>query len=409
MTEDLRGTLSRFAVGGRGPDSSGRRQHPVAPDPDRSPFQRDCDRIVHSTAFRRLMHKTQVFVAPDGDHFRTRLTHTIEVARVARALAAILRLNRDLAEAVALAHDLGHPPFGHAGEEALKELMSAHGGFEHNAQAIRIVAELERSYFRYNGLNLTWETLEGIAKHNGPLCSDIPEAVRRLDKEFDLRLGSHASAEAQVAAIADDIAYNCHDLQDGMRAECFALEDIEELPLVRDAFCRVKESKGDRDSDRNRFAHAVLRAVFKALVNDAARETTARIETIGPDSAEDIRECGFTVAGFSDKTVSELKEIRDFLRARMYRSELMERARSAAKQIVRDLFGHFMASPDLLPRDWGMAMAEAAGADQSSARFVGDYIAGMTDRYAIRAHMRAGFSPGEDFYRELLYAGNSER
>ncbi len=406
MTDDPRGTLRPFAVGAGGPDSCGLRRHPVASDPDRSPFQRDCDRIVHSTAFRRLMHKTQVFVSPDGDHFRTRLTHTVEVARVARALAAILRLNGDLAEAVALAHDLGHPPFGHAGEEALEELMSAHGGFEHNAQAIRIVAELERSYFGYDGLNLTWETLEGIAKHNGPLSGDIAQAVRKLDEEFNLRLGSHASAEAQVAAIADDIAYNCHDLQDGMRAECFALEDIEALPLVRDAFRKVGESK--KENDRNRFAQAVLRAVFKALVNDAASETRARIDSVRPCSAADIRECGHAVAGFSGKTASELAEVRIFLRQRMYRSASMEKARSAAKQIVRDLFGHFMAKPDLLPADWGMAMAGAADADQRRARFVGDYIAGMTDRYAIRAHMRAGFSPGEDFYRELLYAGNSE-
>lgn len=407
MTEDPFGTLRPFAVGAGGQDSCGRRQHPVASDPDRSPFQRDCDRIVHSTAFRRLMHKTQVFVSPDGDHFRTRLTHTIEVARVARALAAILRLNGDLAEAVALAHDLGHPPFGHAGEEALKDLMSAHGGFEHNAQAIRIVAELERSYFGYDGLNLTWETLEGIAKHNGPLDGDISQAVRKLDAEFDLRLGSHASAEAQVAAIADDIAYNCHDLQDGMRAECFALEDIESLPLVRDAFRKVGESK--RKSDRSRFANAVVRAVFKALVADAAGETGARIESVQPDSADDIRGCGSAVAGFSCKTASELAEVRIFLRRRMYRSASMEKARSAAKQIVRDLFGHFMAKPDLLPGDWGVATAEAAGADRGRARFVGDYIAGMTDRYAIRAHMDAKFSSGEGFYRDLLYAGNSER
>lgn len=404
MTEDLRGTLSPFAVGAGGPDSCGRRQHRVASDPDRSPFQRDSDRIVHSTAFRRLMHKTQVFVAPDGDHFRTRLTHTIEVARVARALAAILRLNVDLAEALALAHDLGHPPFGHAGEEALTELMSAHGGFEHNAQAIRIVAELERSYFGYDGLNLTWETLEGIAKHNGPLSGDIPHAVRRLDREFDLRLDTHASAEAQVAAIADDIAYNCHDLQDGMRAECFALEDIESLPLVRDAFRKVGESK--RESDRSRFANAVLRAVFKALVNDAASETGARIKAIRPCSADDIRECGSTVAGFSGKTASELAEVRVFLRQRMYRSALMEKARSAAQQIIRDLFRHYMEEPGLLPAGWGAATAEAAAAGRR-ARLVGDYIAGMTDRYAIKAHVRAGFSPGDDFYRELLYAGNS--
>ena len=405
MTEDLRGALSPFAVGVGGPDPCGRRQHPVASDPDRSPFQRDCDRIVHSTAFRRLMHKTQVFVSPDGDHFRTRLTHTIEVARVARALAAILRLNLDLAEAVALAHDLGHPPFGHAGEEALKELMSEHGGFEHNAQAIRIVAELERSYFGYNGLNLTWETLEGIAKHNGPLTGEIPQAVGRLDREFDLRLASHASAEAQVAAIADDIAYNCHDLQDGMRAACFALEDIEALPLVRNAFRKVGESK--RESDPDRFSQAVLRAVFKALVNDAASETGARIKTIRPASADDIRECGSTVAGFSGKTASELAEVRIFLRQRMYRSASMEKARSAAQQIVRDLFRHYMEKPGLLPAGWGAA--EARAADSQTARFVGDYIAGMTDRYAIKSHMRAGFSPGEDFYRELLYAGNGER
>ena len=359
------------------------RLHPQAFDKYRTEFQRDCDRIVHSTSFRRLMHKTQVFIEPDGDHYRTRLTHTIEVTRAARSLARTLGLNADLTEAVALAHDLGHTPFGHAGEQVLEELMAKFGGFEHNAQAIRIVTKLEKSYEEFDGLNLTWETLEGIAKHNGPVLGDIPAALREYNARHDLRLHTYPSAEAQVAALSDDIAYNCHDLQDGLRAGWFDLKDISHLPIVGEEFerrGRTLSSAGD-----SRLHNAVLRGVFDSMAENLIETSTAVLKDTKPESVGDIRELGFPVIGFSDVFCQKMNAIRDFLKENLYRSEKMEAERSKSQRVIAELFEHFMASPSDLPENWRPSSSGPAD-NEAKARAVADYIACMTDTFASKTH-----------------------
>jgi dGTPase len=352
----------------------------------RSAFQRDRDRIIHSSAFRRLKHKTQVFVEHEGDYYRTRLTHTIEVAQVARTIAAALRLDTDLAEAVALAHDLGHPPFGHTGEDALQALMEPYGGFDHNAQAIRIVTSLERHYADFDGLNLTWETLEGIAKHNGPVEGDLPVALAEYNARHDLELHTYASAEAQVAAIADDVAYNHHDLHDGLRAGLFTEADLCELPVTGPAFAEVDRLYPGLETMRRR--HEALRRVFGVMVEDVIAVAEARLLAAQPRSADEIRAMGTTIIRFSKKLYQELKAIRAFLFHRMYRapSVMAERARVTA--MVRDLFPRFMAEPELLPADWRGDVARAGGDEAALARVVCDYISGMTDRFAIQEHAR---------------------
>jgi dGTPase len=351
----------------------------------RTCFQRDRDRIIHSSAFRRLKHKTQVFVEHEGDYYRTRLTHSIEVAQVARTLARSLGLNEELAEAVALAHDLGHPPFGHTGEDALKKLMEPFGGFDHNAQAIKIVTRLEAHYADYDGLNLTWETLEGIAKHNGPVSEDVPLALAEFNTAFDLELGTHASAEAQVAAISDDIAYNNHDLADGLRAGLFTLEDLRCLPMIGRCIAEVDARWPGLAPARRE--HEALRRFFGLLVEDVLATSEARIAEHAPATAEAVRHLGQPVIRFSGGTFAELKEIRTFLYWRMYRQWGVQRMRRKAKIVVRELFEIFNEAPGLMPDDWNAASELDAG-PVARARVVTDYIAGMTDRFALQEHKK---------------------
>ena len=351
----------------------------------RSCFQRDRDRIIHASAFRRLMHKTQVFVEHEGDNYRTRLTHSIEVAQVARTIAGALHLNGDLTEAVALAHDLGHTPFGHTGEEALHILMSPHGGFDHNAQAIRIVTALERHYASFDGLNLTWEALEAIAKHNGPVVGDLPWALAEYDAVHDLELHTHASAEAQVAALADDIAYNNHDLHDGLRAGLFTDEDIEVLPIVGAAFAQVDALYPDIAPSRRR--HEALRRVFGVMVSDVIVTSQDILDASGAKSASDIRNLGRPVIRFSPDVWADLQKIRTFLFARMYRAPSVMLKRAEVTLVVEALFPFYMHDPVLMPERWH-ADIDAAKGDTALARIVSDYIAGMTDRFALQEHAR---------------------
>ncbi len=352
----------------------------------RSCFQRDRDRIIHASAFRRLKHKTQVFVEHEGDYYRTRLTHSIEVAQVARTIAGALGLNAELTEAVALAHDLGHTPFGHTGEDALHALMVPYGGFDHNAQAIRIVTSLERHYAAFDGLNLTWETLEGIAKHNGPVTGDLPYALAEYDARHDLELHSHASAEAQVAALSDDIAYNNHDLHDGLRAKLFSEAEIAALPLVGPAYAQVDAEYPDTDAYRRR--HEALRRVFGVMVADVIETSRAVLADAGARSAEDIRHLGRPVIRFSDPMWRDLREIRAFLFEHMYRAPSVMVKRGEVTQVVEDLFPLFLAHPEMLPRHWARQIEEAAQDRTTLARMVCDYIAGMTDRFALQEHAR---------------------
>ncbi|MHA3976560.1 deoxyguanosinetriphosphate triphosphohydrolase [Halovulum sp. GXIMD14794] len=350
----------------------------------RSEFQRDRDRIIHASAFRRLKHKTQVFVEHEGDYYRTRLTHSIEVAQVARTISKALGLNDELTEAVALAHDLGHPPFGHTGEDALAEMMAPWGGFDHNAQAVKIVTRLETHYAAFDGLNLTWETLEGIAKHNGPVTGDLPYALAEYDARHDLELATHASAEAQVAAVADDVAYNNHDLMDGLRARLFSVEDICALPIVGPCFAEVDRIYPGLDDTRRR--HEALRRVFGVMVEDVIAESRRRLDAAAPASAQAVRELGHPVVRFSDALWQDLQLIRKFLFTNMYRHPRVKEMRVTSARVVRDLFEAYMATPSDLPDAW---KADAMAGDETRlARAVSDYIAGMTDRFAYTEHRR---------------------
>ena len=351
----------------------------------RSCFQRDRDRIIHSSAFRRLKHKTQVFVEHEGDYFRTRLTHSIEVAQVARTIAGALGLNQELVEAVSLAHDLGHPPFGHTGEDALNAEMKAYGGFDHNAQAIRIVTALEQHYAQFDGLNLTWECLEGIAKHNGPVPLPHPPALRDYNRQHDLELQSYASAEAQVAALADDVAYNNHDLHDGLRAGVFSDAQAEQLPIVGPAYAAVDRLYSGLDAHRRR--HEALRRVFGVMVDDVIRTSAALLAQSGAVTAQDIRDLDYAVVQFSPELWKDLKAIRGFLFQNMYRAPRVVVQREHAATVVRDLFGVFMSNPGEMPGDWGVQISNLPDT-KACARLVSDYIAGMTDRFAQQEHDR---------------------
>jgi len=376
------------------PDASKGRLWPERLSSFRSPFQRDRDRIIHSSAFRRLKHKTQVFVEHEGDYYRTRLTHTIEVAQVARTIAGVLGLNTDLAEAVALAHDLGHTPFGHTGEDAMERLMAPYGGFDHNAQALRIVTKLERHYADFDGLNLTWETLEGIAKHNGPVigpnadakhAGPLPYALAEVNAQWDLDLHTHASAEAQVAAIADDVAYSHHDLHDGLRSGLFTEADLMELPVTGPAFEDVDRTYPGLEKMRRR--HEALRRVFGRMVEDVIAVAQNRLASAQPKSVDDIRHMGTTVIRFSKPLYQDLKAVRSFLFHRMYRAPSVMEVRAEVTRKLDDLFPLFLQRPDLLPPEWQADLAAAT--DQTAlARFVADYVAGMTDRFAIQEHQR---------------------
>ncbi|MWD28782.1 deoxyguanosinetriphosphate triphosphohydrolase [Aquicoccus sp. SCR17] len=365
------------------PAQSRGRLMPESTSTFRSAFQRDRDRIIHSSAFRRLKHKTQVFIEHEGDYFRTRLTHSIEVAQVARTMGGVLGLNSDLTEAVALAHDLGHTPFGHTGEDVLTELMEPYGGFDHNAQAIRIVTSLERHYADFDGLNLTWETLEGIAKHNGPVTGEIPYALAEYNARHDLELDTHASAEAQVAALSDDIAYNNHDLHDGLRAELFSTDDLGELPILHDCFTEVDRKYPGLNYYRRR--HEALRRFFGILVEDVIAVGEANLRELDPRDVTEIRHAGRMMIRFSDPLFHDLKQIRHFLFHRMYRAPAVVAMREQVTHMVRELFPLFMERTDLLPKQWRKDVAEAAD-ETALARIVADYIAGMTDRFAIQTH-----------------------
>ncbi|WP_420859276.1 deoxyguanosinetriphosphate triphosphohydrolase [Marivivens marinus] len=367
------------------PGTARGRLYPEEESTFRSPFQRDRDRIIHSSAFRRLKHKTQVFIEHEGDYFRTRLTHSIEVAQVARTVAAALDLNVELTEAVALAHDLGHPPFGHTGEDALDALMQPYGGFDHNAQALRIVTSLERHYAEWDGLNLTWETLEGIAKHNGPVAEPWPYALADYNARHDLELHTHASAEAQVAALADDIAYNNHDLHDGLRAELFSTDELAELPILRECFAEVDRAYPGLNYYRRR--HEALRRFFGVLVEDVIRVGRRNLADLDPATVHDIRHAGRMVIQFTPALWDDLKVIRAFLFQRMYRAPAVVEMRKIVTGAINDLFPLFMANPEYLPKQWRKDVAEATG-DAALARIVADYISGMTDRFAIQEHAR---------------------
>ncbi|MFZ0607026.1 MAG: deoxyguanosinetriphosphate triphosphohydrolase [Xanthobacteraceae bacterium] len=361
----------------------------------RSAFRRDCDRIIHSTAFRRLKHKTQVFVFDEGDHYRTRLTHTLEVAQVARAIARRLRLDEDLAEALALAHDLGHPPFGHAGERALNACLAAFGGFDHNAQTLRIVTALERRYPDFDGLNLTWETLEGLVKHNGPLTDragaplsryrqhGVPATILAYGRLQDLELWSFAGVEAQIAAFADDIAYDAHDIDDGLRAGLFAIDDIAGVPLPGRIIAGIRTAYPALDGHRT--VHEVVRQLIGLLIDDVVAETGRRLAALSPRSADDVRHASSPVAGFSAGIAEADRAIKSFLETRMYRAARVMRVMDQAAAVVRDLFARYSAHPGDLPADWQVDL----GTDEASrSRRIADFIAGMTDRFALAEHAR---------------------
>ena len=374
------------------PAASQGRKHPEAPSRTRTPFARDRDRIIHCSAFRRLKEKTQVFVAHEGDHFRTRLTHSLEVAQIARSIAHALGLDDDLAETVALAHDLGHPPFAHAGEDELRDRMAPFGGFDHNVQTFRMITRLERRYPLFDGLNLTWETLEGVVKHNGPVADRLAEpawrAIADYGADFDLRLDSWPSAEAQVAALADDIAYNNHDVDDGLQAELFTLKDIQDVALIGPILAQTRLAYPGLD-DRLLRLEAVRRMIG-AMVEDVLAETRRRAHAFAVQSADDVRGLGGPLVAFSEPMGRDLAELRAFLHARMYRHFRVNRTRSHARRILAELFALFMAEPDVLPDEWrDRADAKyAQDGEAGRARVVCDYIAGMTDRFAIEEHRK---------------------
>ena len=373
------------AVYASDPAKSRGRLHDEPESAFRTCFQRDRDRIIHCSAFRRLKHKTQVFVEHEGDYFRTRLTHSIEVAQVARTIARTLGLDSDLTEAVALAHDLGHTPFGHTGEDALHALMAPYGGFDHNAQTIRIVTALERHYAAFDGINCTWETLEGIAKHNGPVSRDVPTALAEYNVVHDLELHTHASAEAQVAALSDDIAYNNHDLLDGLRAGLFCEDDIIALPLVCDARAEVDRLYPGLDDRRRR--HEMLRRVFGYMVEDVLAHSQKLLDAAAPGSVEDVRALDHAVIAFSPEMIAAIGEIRAFLFKNMYRAPSVMAQREIVTEVVTELFPIYMERPELLPENWNATQVAAAG-DAALARLVADYMAGMTDRFALLEHAR---------------------
>ena len=345
----------------------------------RDAFQRDRDRIIHSVPFRRLRHKTQVFVAPDGDHFRVRLTHSLEVAQIGRTVARALALNEDLTEALCLAHDIGHPPFGHAGEEALQAAMAEAGGFDHNAHTIRLLTRLESPYPRHDGLNLSWETLEGLAKHNGPVA-DPPWALAEADADFPLELARLPSLEAQVAALADDIAYDNHDVDDGLRAGLFTLEELLEVPFARRSWAAaVARHPG---VDHRRLIAEMVRDQIGLMVNDLLEETRRRVAEAGVASVDEVRAAGRPLAGFSAGMAAEERALKRFLRERMYDAPPVRAVKDEARNVLAALFAAYRGDPSLLPPEW----RPHEGGRTEMLRAIGDFVAGMTDRYAIRIH-----------------------
>ena len=353
----------------------------------RTEFQRDRDRIVHSGAFRKLRNKTQVFIENEGDYYRTRLTHSLEVAQIARSIARALKIDEDLTEALALAHDLGHTCFGHAGEEGLDDAMKPYGGFSHNEQTFRILTKLEHRYARFDGLNLTWETLEGIVKHNGPVkAEDLPETLHQFCSKWDLELATFAGPEAQVAAIADDIAYNTHDIDDGHRAGLFRLEDLKSLPLFGSALSGMEARYPD--TSRERLMHETVREVVGLMVTDVLETTRKNLKALDPKTSEDIRQAKQAMVSFSFDMVQHVNVLRGFLSTRMYRHSKVNRICAKARHIVKDLFGFFMKEPNCLPNSWYEALQAIGNDEKKKARLIADYIAGMTDRFAVQEHRK---------------------
>lgn len=379
---DARAPYAELAANSRG------RLFPEGASRTRNAFARDRDRIIHSTAFRRLKEKTQVFVAHEGDHYRTRLTHSLEVSQIARSLAHALRLDTDLAETVALAHDLGHPPFGHAGEDELQWRMEPWGGFDHNVQTFRVVTKLETRYPAFDGLNLSWETIEGVVKHNGPVTHKLEEPAWKAIADFapgwDLRLNSFASLEAQAAAIADDIAYNNHDVDDGVQAGLFTLADLDDVPMIGPILHRTRKDWPDLNARMTRLE--AVRRMIGAMVDDVLAETERRIAEDGIGSVEDVRSASRTLVQFSAPMMTDLGLLRKFLFERMYRHYRVNRTRSQARRILAEMFQLFMAEPEVMPTEWGVLAA--VDDPHRRARVVCDYIAGMTDRYAIEEHRK---------------------
>jgi dGTPase len=379
------------------PDRSRGRLFVEPPSRTRSPFRRDCDRVIHSTAFRRLKYKTQVFVFHEGDHYRTRLTHTLEVAQIARALARQLGLDEDLTETLALAHDLGHPPFGHAGERALDACLQAHGGFDHNAQTLRVVTSLEHRYPGFDGLNLTWESLEGIVKHNGPLTErsgtavgryrehGIPSGISEYTGTYDLELWSFASLEAQVAAIADDIAYDAHDIDDGLRAGLFGVDDLKVMPLTAAMIADIARHYPDLDDIRR--GAELVRELISYLIGAVVLETRRRLKLAQPKSADDVRNHGEVLIAFPAAASQAEAEIKTFLKQRMYRHPRVMRVMGEAEQILFDLFARYQAKPADLPAEW-LPHGGDTETETERARRIGNFIAGMTDRFALTEHQR---------------------
>ena len=371
------------------PAESRGRLHNEPESATRSCYQRDRDRIIHAAAFRRLQYKTQVFVNHEGDFFRTRLTHSLEVSQIARSIAQNLDLNQYLAETLALAHDMGHTPFGHAGEFALEDLMAPYGGFDHNAQSLRVVTKLEQRYADFDGLNLTWETLEGVVKHNGPLtgfadAKPLPWAIVEYAKLQDLRLDSYASAEAQIAAVSDDVAYNNHDIDDGLRAGLFTIDDIREVDFVGRTFAEVEKLYPDLDFSRT--VHEVVRRTIGIMVEDILAESRKRLADAKPQTVDDVRGYGDALIAFSDEMAKNDRELKQFLFPNMYRHYKLNRMTSKARRVVKDLFELFLAEPGTLPSEWQAGAGEPN--DETTARVVADYIAGMTDRHALDEHKR---------------------
>jgi dGTPase len=371
------------------PSESRGRFHPEPESENRTCYQRDRDRIIHSAAFRRLEYKTQVFVNHEGDFFRTRLTHSLEVSQIARTICRSLRINEDLGEALALAHDLGHPPFGHAGEDALGEMMEPFGGFDHNAHSLRVVTQLERRYAEFDGLNLTWETLEGLVKHNGPLTGrdgspPVPEAIAEYVAVHDLELATFPGAEAQVAALADDIAYNNHDIDDGLRAGLFTVEELSDVPLVGPVFGEVRRRYPDLEASR--LIHETVRRLIGHMVADLVAETGRRLADARPATVDDIRRLGRPVVAFSPAMQENDRALKAFLFTHMYRHYKLNRMASKSRRVVRDLFQLFLAEPGCLPGEW-QRQARSPGS-RETARNVADCIAAMTDRYALDEHRR---------------------
>ncbi len=366
------------------PARSRGRLHAEPESRSRSVFQRDRDRIIHSTAFRRLQYKTQVFVYHEGDYYRTRLTHSLEVAQIARSISRTLGLDEDLAEALALAHDLGHPPFAHAGEDALTAVMAPFGGFDHNAQSLKIVTRLEQRYGLFDGLNLTWETLEGLVKHNGPLLGEPPVVIADYVAAHDLELTTFASAEAQVAALSDDIAYNNHDIDDGVRAGLFDLDDLMKLPRVGDVVREVKAAYPE--AGQSRLVHETIRRLIDQMIRDLVTESQARIARVAPQSVEEVRALGEPLIAFSNEMIETDQALRGFLMEHMYRHYKVNRMTSKARRIVTSLFELYMAEPGILPSEW-RAKAEGNSRAEAAASIC-DFIAGMTDRFAIEEHKR---------------------